>query len=593
MEKLRRLALLLVATSLLIGQTPAPPTNIDDFFRDFTAEWVQMSPDLATATRYFTGAEQNRLERELTPETTAWELQRIAKAREGLAALRKFDRARMTETQRTSAEVLEWQLDTIVRGEPFLDRTFPLEQMNGANVGLVNFLTVTHPLQNLNDARNYVAALGQVAARMDEAIARARDQAAHGVLPPRFILQATIRQMQSFADPAPAQNPFVAVLDQKMSAAKDITPADRADLRAQAEKIVASQIYPAWKRGIATLAAQEPKSTDDAGIWRFPNGAQTYANALRRYTTTDLTPEQIHQIGLNEVARIEKQMDTLLRSMGRTEGSVKERIEKLQLDMQYPDPASDASRAQIMQDVNVILRDAEKRSEALFDKRPKAPVVAQAYPRFRENNAAASYNAPAPDGSRPGTFQFPLRLDRMTKFALKSVIYHETIPGHHFQIAYELEDQTQPRFRRIRAFGTISAFTEGWGLYAERLAAESGWYDGDPAGQLGQLSDELFRARRLVVDTGIHAMHWTRQQAIDYGIEPSEVERYVVWPGQACSYMVGELKIVELRDKAKQTLGPKFQLKEFHNLVLSTGTVPLEVLEQQVNAWVKTVAARR
>jgi len=223
----------------------------------------------------------------------------------------------------------------------------------------------------------------------------------------------------------------------------------------------------------------------------------------------------------------------------------------------------------------------------LFDETPTAPVVAQPYPRFREANAAASYNAPAQDGSRPGTFQIPLRKERMTKFGLRTLVYHETVPGHHFQIALELENKELPRFRQIRAFGGISALAEGWGLYAERLAAESGWYENDLEGLLGQMDAELFRARRLVVDTGIHAKHWTRQQAIDYGIETSEVERYVMNPGQACAYMLGELKIIELRENAKKRLGERFSLKEFHNVVLGAGTLPLDLLDQYVQATLR------
>jgi uncharacterized protein (DUF885 family) len=240
-----------------------------------------------------------------------------------------------------------------------------------------------------------------------------------------------------------------------------------------------------------------------------------------------------------------------------------------------------------MVDVEKILRDAQKRSESLFDRRPKAAVVAQPYPRFREANAAASYNGPSPDGSRPGTIQIPLRPERLTKFGLRTLIYHEGVPGHHFQIALQTEDPSLPKFRQLRAFGGISALSEGWGLYAERLAAESGWYNDDTEGLLGQLDAELFRARRLVVDTGIHTQHWTRQQAIDYGIEASEIERYVVNPGQACSYMMGELKILELRDKARKALGDKFSFYQFHNTVLSTGTVPLELLERQVDNYIR------
>ena len=570
----------------------AQQRNIEDFFRDFTAEWVRGNPNLATSSRYFTGEEQDRLERQLTPETSAWRRDRIRLARQGLAELRKFDRAKMTETQRVSADVMQWQLDIVATEEPYLDFSFPLEQFNGANVRLPNQLAVVHPLLNEKDADNYVAALGQVSARMGEAAEEARRLAAKGMVPPRFILQATIKQMQGFVSTAPAQNPIVTALGQRLAQVKSIPDAKREVFRAQAEKLVAEQVYPAWQKAIAQLEGLVDHANDDAGLWRFKGGPEAYAYFLRRYTTTRMTPDQIHQTGLDQAERIETQMDGLLRRLGRTDGSVKERIEKLQAELRYPNPASDESRATIMRDIEGILRDAEKRSALLFDNRPKSPVIAQAYPRFREANAAASYNSPALDGSRPGTFQFPLRPEEMTKFGLRSVVYHETVPGHHFQIALEMENPALPRFRQVRAFGFISAMGEGWGLYAERLAAESGWYADDIEGQLGELNYELFRARRLVVDTGLHAKHWTRQQAIDYGIEASEVERYVVFPGQACSYMLGELKILELRDKAKKALGERFSLQGFHNAVLGAGTVPLDVLEQQVDAYIRSAGGK-
>jgi uncharacterized protein (DUF885 family) len=392
--------------------------------------------------------------------------------------------------------------------------------------------------------------------------------------------------MQGFVDPSPGQNPFIAIFDDKMSAIQSLSDVKRQQLRSAAEKLVGEDIYPVWKKAVALLEAQSAKATDDAGLSRLKGGAEAYAYFLHRYTTTNLTAAEIHEIGLKHVETIESQMDVLLRRLGRPEGPVKDRIEKLKLDMQYPNPTSEESRAQIMRDIDGILADALQRSALLFDLRPKSPIVARPFPRFREANAAANYNRPAPDGSRPGTFQFPRRIENMTKFGLRSVVYHETVPGHHFQIALQVENKDLPRFRQIGAFGGISALSEGWGLYAERLAAESGWYGDDIEGVLGQLNYELFRARRLVVDTGLHAMKWTRQQGIDYGIESSEVERYTVFPGQACSYMIGELKIVELREKAKKALGDKFSLREFHNVVLRTGTVPLDLLERQVDAYI-------
>ncbi len=559
--------------------------NIDDFFAAVTDDWVRHDPSLATRAHYFEGGEQDRLSREITPRTLEWRRDRIARARRALADLRGFDRNSMNPVQQVSADLLAWQLDILIQEEPYLDYTYPLEQMNGANVSLVETLTVSYPVANERDAENYLAVLAQAATRLDEATADARRLAEKKVLPPRFILQATVRQMQGFVDSAPAQNPFVTAFAEKLAGIKSLPDDKREKLRSQAETIVAKQIYPAWNRGILLLQSQIGSATDAAGISHLQGGDAAYAYFLRRFTTTSQSADEIHQIGLDHVASIEKQMDVLLRRDKRSAGSVKERIAQLALDMRYPDPASEASREQIMRDINEILVDAQKRAGLLFDIRPKTPVVARPFPAFREKNAAANYNGPPPDGSRPGVFQYPRRIEKMTKFGLRSTVYHETVPGHHFQIALEAENKSLPRFRQLRAFGGISAYSEGWGLYAERLTAESGWYGDDVHGLLGQLDSELFRARRLVVDTGLHAKNWSRHQGIDYGIEASEVERYAVYPGQACSYMMGELKLIESRERARKTLGDKFSLREFHNQVLTTGTVPLELLGRDVDAW--------
>jgi uncharacterized protein (DUF885 family) len=572
--------------SLLTLLTLVPPQrSIDDFFNDFTARWMRGNPNQVISTRYFSGEEQDRFEQQFTPETLEFRKGRIQLAREGLAELQKFDRNRMTSTQKVSAELMQWQLDMVVQSEPYLDYSFPLEQFGGANVNLPNALIVNHPMRTEKDAENYIARLRLVGTRMDEATAEASRLSDKGMIPPRFIIQATITQMQQFLGTLPRENPLVATFAEKIAVIPSITPSKRDQLRAEADNIVAGEVYPAWLRAIVVLQTALPRSSDDAGLWRLKGGAEAYAYYLKRFTTTNLTAEQIHQIGLEQVAKIDKEMDTILRKLGRTEGSVKDRIEKLKEESSYPN--NDDGRKRIMVEVEQILLDAEQRSRTMFDKTPKARVVAQPYPRFREANAAASYSAPSPDGSRPGTFQIPLRKERMTKFGLRSLIYHETVPGHHFQIALQIENPSLPRFRQIGAFGGISALVEGWGLYAEHLAAESGWYDNDLEGRLGQLDSELFRARRLVVDTGIHAKHWTRQQAIDYGIEASEVERYVVNPGQACSYMLGELKIIELREQARKKLGNRFSLKTFHDAVLNTGTVPLDLLSRQVQATLR------
>ena len=523
----------------------------------------------------------------VTPE--AFQAETVALARRGLSELARYDATAMSDADRVSVEVMRWQLQTVVDGWARRDYEFPLQQMSGANVALPNLMTVIHPVQSARDADNYLARLRQIDERMAEAAELSAQRAARGIRPPRFILQATIAQMRQFVSGAPAANPLVATFAERLEKVQALDAAARRALVAQAAATVEAEVHPAWKKAIAVLEAQLPAATDDAGLWRFPDGARVYADRLRQYTSTGLGAQEIHDIGLREVARLESEMDRILRSLGRTEGSVKERMARLKKDLAYSDDAD--GRARLMADIEVMIRDAERRSDALFDLRPKARVIAQPYPEYRWAAAAASYTAPPLDGSRPGVYQMPLRPERLTRLGLRTLVYHETVPGHHFQVALSVENRGVPKFRQTGAFGGTSAFSEGWALYAERLAVEERWYEGDPEGHLGQLDAELFRARRLVVDTGLHALRWTRQQAIDYGIEASEVERYVVMPGQATAYKIGQLEIIRLRDKARAALGSRFDPRQFHNRVLLTGSVPLTLLEREVDAYIRSPKA--
>jgi uncharacterized protein (DUF885 family) len=563
----------------------AGAATFNRFCDTFAAEWIRADPQAASALQYFNGAEQDALDRQLTPITKEARAARVAAALRGLAELRRFDRGSLDSVQRISAATLEWQLDDIVRGEPFADYAFVFQQYGGLQVQLVNFLSQTHPIRNRRDVENYLVRLELVATQMDEGIAQARERAARGILPPRFILTATIQQFDRFLAAAPRQNILAASLNERAAKLRDLSAADRARFLTAAEKTVSFSIIPAFRRAQALLREQLARSTDDAGLWRFPDGDKAYAQALRRFTTTDYTASQIQDLGLKEVARIEKQMDELFQQLGYLVGTIQERMTTLDAASQpptQPDP-----RPALLAKYEEILRDAEKRAGSIFDLRPKAPVVVRREPSFTEENAAAHYTIPAPDGSRPGIFWAPLPGPTFRIAEMRTLVYHEAVPGHHFQIALQSEMPSLPRFRRDRLFGSIPAHSEGWALYAEQLAAESGWYEGDLKGHLGQLNAELFRARRLVVDTGLHAMHWTRQQAIDYAIPVSEVERYVVSPGQACSYKIGQLRILQLRAKARRALGENFSLQGFHDLVLATGSIPLGVLEQVVDDYVQ------
>ncbi len=580
MKSLRLLAFLTVCFAPLA----AAETGFDAWLDRFTADWVREDPQLATESQYFTGAEQDALDRRLTPVTAAYQQQKAARARQGLTELAKFDRATLSPTQRISAAMFAWQLKDIIGDVEFDDYNYSLEQFNGAQANVLSFLNNSHSIRHVRDAENYLARLGQIPALIDDLIAGAKAREAKGILPPRFIIDSTVAQMERFVAPEPAANLLVVSLATRTAELKDLPAARRTELTAAAEKLVRDAIVPAYRQAIALLLEQRPRATDEAGITRFPGGDRVYAHHLRKFTTTDMSPEEVHQTGRREVAAIEKEMDTLLASLGFTSGTIQERYTALEASLQPPDTAE--SRAKLIADYTRYTRDAEKRCAEMFDLLPKAPVDVRREPEFSEKSAAAHYTLPAKDGSRPGIFWAPLPGPVFPVVSMRSLTYHEAVPGHHFQCAIQAEMTDLPRFRSDAVFGFISAHGEGWALYAERLAAEGGWYEGDTVGRIGQLNSSLHRARRLVVDTGLHTKGWTRQQTIDYGISPAETERYVVWPGQACAYKIGELKILALRGKAKAALGDRFSIKEFHNVVLRAGGVPLAVLETVVDEWV-------
>ncbi len=566
-------------------QIQKKPNAVFDKWSDaFAADWVRLSPERATSAQYFSGAEQQALDRLLSPGTREQRAKFQAMARTGLMKLKSFLAGPLDATQRISAETMRWSLEQIIAGQPYEDHSFVFAQMGGTHVGLVNFMSETHPMRRAADVDSYLARLDQVSTRMDEATARARDAAGRKLIPPRFILERAQTQVDTFLKPAPAQNVLVAALERRMASLTDVTPEARAAAVAKATAIVGSKIIPAYARTKAFMAELHPQTTDRAGIDRLPDGAAAYSRALANFTGTKLSAAEIHAIGLREVARIEGEMDRHLRALGFAEGSIEERMRAL--DKTFQPKGEGDPRPDILKRYTEMVRDAEKRSTKLFNLMPRAPVDVRREPPLTEASAAAHYSVPAPDGTLPGIFWVPLRGPVFDMIRMRSLAYHEAVPGHHFQLAIQQETEGLPKFRTSRVFSGGSSHSEGWALYSERLAVEQGWYEGDVPGLLGALGSELFRARRLVVDTGLHSKGWTRQQAIDYGIGAQEVERYVVWPGQACAYMIVMLRILELRENAKEALGDKFSLPGFHDVVLRTGSVPLDVLAKVLDQWI-------
>ncbi|MHA4867811.1 DUF885 domain-containing protein [Duganella sp. PWIR1] len=572
--------------SLLAGASltlAAHAVSFDDWADKVANAKVRSDPEQATQKQYFDAKEQDALDRKLTPNSVVFRAAEVANAKKSLTQLAKMDQSKLTPQQRASAATIAWSLQGTVDAYPYRDYNFVFNQFTGLHVQLVNFLSQQHPIRNRRDIENYLVRLKAVADKVDTGIVQARGAAANGILMPTFITQASIGQLDRFLDGTPENNVFVASLVQRMGGVKEVGAEDQTKFAADALAIVKQSIIPAFQRTRTLLQEQLPHTNNDAGLWRLPQGDKAYAVVLRQMTSTDYTPQQIHEIGLQEVARIEKEMNGLLVSIGYTEGSIKDRIAKLEQDQQ---PKEADPRPQLLVRYEALLRDSEVRAKDLFDKVPKAPVVVKREPLFTEKTAAAHYTGPAKDGTRPGIFWAPMPGPVFRVVGMRTLVYHEGVPGHHFQVALQQENDGLPRYRRDRVFGVGSAYGEGWALYAEQLASENGWYGDDVVGKLGQLDAELFRARRLVVDTGLHAMKWTRQQGIDYGITPSEVDRYVVMPGQACSYKIGMIRILDLRAKAQKALGDKFNIKAFHNTVLDTGNVPLSVLEKVVDEWI-------
>ncbi|HEX2101649.1 MAG TPA: DUF885 domain-containing protein, partial [Candidatus Synoicihabitans sp.] len=511
-----------MATVLSMSGSAAHP--VSDFFVRFGEEWVRGDPELATQEQYFAGAEQDALDRRLTPVSHEYRLERAALAERGLRELRAIDLTGASPAERTAAAMMEWRLDDIVREREFLDFEYPLNQFIGVQRYVIDALHSMHPIRNRRDVENYLARLAQVPEILDQAIARAERIDRGGVRPPRFILEATLGQVERFIAMAPAENLLATSLDERIAELGAISAEDRAAFVTAATKEIETTVYPAYRRVQALLQAQRERASDVAGINQFPGGDRAYAYHLRHFTTTELTPAEVHELGRREVARIEAEMDAIFRRLGFSEGSVKERYAALNRSIQPP--AEPDPRPAILARYGEILADAEQRSAALFSLRPKAPCVLRREPPFSEANSAAHYTTPAPDGSRPGIFWAPLPGPIFDLLDMRSLTYHEAIPGHHFQLALQQELEDLPRFQRHNIFGFNSAYGEGWALYAEWLADHEGWYGDDLHGRLGYLDSELFRARRLVVDTGLHVMGWTRQQAIDFGIPASEVERY-------------------------------------------------------------------
>lgn len=517
--------------------------------------------------------------------------------RRTLADMRaRFDRASLSPEDQLSYDIFE---SRIARGEslwPYRDYGYVFDQMNGAQSQGPAFLINIHRVDTLADAEAYVSRLRTMDTFLDQAMAEAKKRATLGVLPPKWVFPYIINDAKNLISGAPYEAGADSALfaDFKAKVGKlDIADTEKARLIEEARKAMVDDVKPAYQRLIALMAAQEKAAGTNDGIWRFENGAARYQALTGYYTTTDLTPDQIHDLGLQQVARIHGEMRGIMKKVGFT-GTLQQFFEKMRTDPQFYFPNTDAGRQQYLDKTQAFNEAMEKALPAYFGTTPKSPLVVKRVEAFREKSAGkAFYNSPAPDGSRPGIYYVNLyNMADMPATEVEALFYHEGIPGHHLQRAVQTElGEKVPPFRQ---FGGFTAYSEGWGLYSERLGKDMGFYQ-DPYSDFGRLQLELHRAIRLVVDSGLHHKRWTREQAIKYVEDNSAdakggivkaIERYIVYPGQATAYMIGKLKIEELRGRAQQALGDRFDYKGFHDAVLLSGPVPLDILERNVDAWI-------
>lgn len=605
--RITQTALSAVAVALVYMATPAiaqtaaaaPVASVEvdqnaaikAFFEEYDAQQLARSP-LSKSYRGIKDSDYGKWD----DGSDAAEARNYEAERSALKEMRaRFDPAKLSPENQLSYRLFEKRAARSEAAYKYNDYGYIFDQMNGAQSQIPAFLINIHRIDTKSDARAYVNRLYGIGPALTEAVGQAKTRAAKGIMPPKWVYPYVIADSRNVITGAPFDGgpdaPLFTDFKAKVGKLK-ITQIEKDILIADAAQALTKAVKPAYEALIAEMTAQEKVAGTDDGVWRFPDGAGYYAERIANYTTTNMTPDQIHELGLAQVARIHKEMGVVQKKMG-VKGDLQAFFKYMRTEPKFYAPETEEGRA-------LYLSETQKAQDAItpllpkwFGILPKAPLVVKPVEAFREKSAGkAFYQRPAPDGSRPGTYYANLyKMADMPLTEVEALFYHEGVPGHHLQLAIQTELKDVPAFRQ---FGGVTAYSEGWGLYSEKLAKDMGLYT-DPARDFGRLQLELHRAIRLVVDSGLHHKRWTREQAIKYVEDNSAdapggivkaIERYIIYPGQATAYMVGRLKISELRSKAQKALGKKFDIRGFHDTVLKSGPVPLDVLEEQVDAWI-------
>lgn len=516
---------------------------------------------------------------------------------ETLATLKRYDFNDLSDIQKITHKIAIFDTENDIKEfEEFRYHSYPFNQISGNHLGLVEFMTDTHPIRNVREAKDYIERVKLFDESLSANLIWLEEQKKLGIFAPKFVFDHVIRQLYELINYKDDENPLMQIFVKKISSL-GINVDQVNNLVSELSAVIKSDVKPGFKLILDYMEENYASSNVNHGVWSLPNGNEFYALRLRSYTTTNYTAEEIHQIGLNEVARIGNRMKEIFLELGyEVNKPIGKMMNELNENPEFLYEDTPDRKEIVIKDYNKMVKEAEEDVRPYFDKFPKSPVEVRAVPEYSEKTAAGGYyQAPSLDGSRPGVFYANLYDIKQTpKFGMRTLTFHEAVPGHHFQIALNQENEDLTLYRKL-GYRT-SAYTEGWALYSEQLAVEVGMTK-DLYDELGVLQSEMFRANRLVVDTGIHYKKWTREKAMEYMKETTgmsdtevrvEIERYIVWPAQATSYKMGMLQILELRDRAKNEMGDKFDLKQFHSIILDQGIVPLFILEDLIDEWIKS-----
>jgi len=585
---------LLIAAIFAVNAIWFRPWSLNVFYEKVFVEFVFEEPELLSALGLVEQFGITGHNAKLNDESPAHQQRQLDRTKKNLAQLRSYPLEKQTVSQRLSTRVLDWFLERSVEGEKFQLHNYPLNQLFGVQSQFPSFMANTHRLLAPADCDYYLKRLAAVPAKFDQVLEGLRIREEKQITPPRFVVEKVLKEMTEFVAKPAAENILATSFKTRVAKIDKLAASKRAEFQGRVESTITSDVYPAYQKLIDYLQALLPKTTTDDGVWKLPEGEAFYAFMLHQNTTTKLNPAEIHALGLSEVARIEGEMRAILDANGFAGEPIGAALDALAKDPRFLFSNDEPGRTAALAEYTRLIDQAVERSKLLFATVPKAKIEVRRVPEFKQATApGAYYEGAALDRTRPGVFYANLReMAEVPKWGMPTLAYHEGVPGHHWQISTAQELKGLPQFRKLIPF---TAYQEGWALYSEWLAKEAGWYDGDPFGDLGRLQAEMFRAVRLVVDTGIHAQRWTREQAITYMLEKTgmgekdvtaEIERYIVSPAQACAYKVGMLKIRELRARSQQQLGDGFDQREFHDVLLKNGALPLEILEQLVEDFI-------